>query len=108
MPTVRAAPAVGASHLGVAMAEGGRGEEPQEERGRRLTSGASVCLPVLAAGSGFVRRAELRAFLSKLSKSIPDGVISGLIAYVDTDGDTKTLSQEEFLRMMGEEFLDTL
>jgi hypothetical protein len=38
------------------------------------------------AGSGFVRRAELRSFLGKLSKSIPDGVISGLISYVDTDG----------------------
>ena len=39
-----------------------------------------------ADGSGLVRRNELRAFLSKLSKSIPDQVISGLIAYVDTDG----------------------
>jgi len=35
-------------------------------------------------------------------------VISGLIAYVDTDGDTKTLSQEEFVRMMSEEFLDNI
>jgi len=61
-----------------------------------------------ADGSGLVRRAELRAFLSKLSKSIPDNVISGLISYVDTDGDTKTLSKEEFLRMMSEEFLETL
>ena len=61
-----------------------------------------------ADGSGLVRRAELRSFMSKLSKSIPDGVISGLIAYVDTDGDTKTLSEEEFCRMMSEEFLDTL
>lgn len=59
-----------------------------------------------ADGSGLVRRAELRQFMSRLSKSIPDGVVSGLIAYVDTDGDTKTLSEGEFLRMMSEEFLD--
>jgi len=59
-----------------------------------------------ADGSGFVRRAELRSFLGKLSKSIPDGVISGLISYVDTDGDTKTLSLQEFMKMMGEEFLE--
>lgn len=61
-----------------------------------------------ADGSGLVRRAELRVFLQRLSKSIPDAVISGLIAYVDTDGDTKTLSQSEFLKMMSEEFLDDL
>ena len=61
-----------------------------------------------ADGSGLVRRAELRSFMSKLSKSIPDGVISGLIAYVDTDGDAKTLSREEFVRMMSEDFLDNL
>jgi len=61
-----------------------------------------------ADGSGLARRAELRAFLGRLSKSIPDNVISGLIAYVDTDGDAKTLSEEEFLRMMSEEFLDEL
>jgi len=58
--------------------------------------------------SGLCRRAELRAFLGKLSKSIPDSVISGLISYVDTDGDTKTLSFDEFQRMMSEEFLDEL
>jgi len=61
-----------------------------------------------ADGSGLVRRNELRSFLQRLSKSIPDQVISGLIAYVDTDGDTKTLSQEEFVRMMSEEFLDNI
>ena len=43
-----------------------------------------------------------------LLQSIPDQVISGLISYVDVDGDTKTLSKEEFLRMMAEEFLDDL
>ena len=56
--------------------------------------------------SGLARRAEIRTFLGRLSKSIPDGVISGLISYVDTDGDTKTLSKAEFLKMMSEEFLD--
>ena len=61
-----------------------------------------------ADGSGLVRRAELRSWLQRISKSIPDGVISGLISYVDTDGDTKTLSKSEFLRMMSEEFLDEL
>ena len=55
-----------------------------------------------------IRRAELRKWLATISKSIPDQVISGLISYVDTDGDTKTLSREEFLRMMSEEFLDDL
>ena len=59
-----------------------------------------------ADGSGLVRRAELRAWLQRVSKSIPDGVISGLISYVDSDGDTKTLSKQEFLTMMSEEFLD--
>ena len=61
-----------------------------------------------ADGSGLLRRNELRAFLQRVSKSIPDAVISGLIGYVDTDGDTKTLSKSEFLRMMSEEFLDDL
>ena len=57
-------------------------------------------------GSGFIRRAELRKFLNSVSKSIPDSVISGLISYVDSDGDTKTLSMQEFCRMLGEEFLE--
>lgn len=61
-----------------------------------------------ADGSGMLRRGELRTWLARVSKSIPDSVISGLISYVDTDGDTKTLSKEEFLRMMSEEFLDSL
>jgi hypothetical protein len=57
-------------------------------------------------GSGLIRRAELRRFLATVSKSIPDSVISGLISYVDSDGDTKTLSMQEFCKMLGEEFLD--
>ena len=61
-----------------------------------------------ADGSGLVRRAELRRWLAGVSKSIPDGVISGLISYVDTDGDAKTLSKEEFLKMMSADFLDEL
>jgi len=61
-----------------------------------------------ADGSGLVRRAELRAWLQRVSKSIPDQVISGLISYVDVDGDTKTLSKQEFMRMMSEEFLDSI
>ena len=59
-----------------------------------------------ADGSGLIRRNELRKFLNSVSKSIPDNVISGLISYVDTDGDTKTLSMAEFCKMLSEEFLD--
>lgn len=59
-----------------------------------------------ADGSGLIRRNELRKFLNTVSKSIPDNVISGLISYVDSDGDTKTLSMQEFCKMMSEEFLD--
>ena len=59
-----------------------------------------------ADGSGLIRRNELRKFLNTVSKSIPDAVISGLIAYVDSDGDTKTLSMPEFCKMFSEEFLD--
>ena len=59
-----------------------------------------------ADGSGLIRRAELRKFLNTVSKSIPDSVISGLISYVDSDGDTKTLSMQEFCTMLSEEFLD--
>jgi len=59
-----------------------------------------------ADGSGLVRRAELRSFLKKYSRSTPDQIISGLIDYVDTDGDAKTLSLPEFLKMMSSDFLD--
>lgn len=58
-----------------------------------------------ADGSGLLRRAELQRFLRSLSKSIPDRVLSGLIKYVDSDGDAKTLSMAEFERMMGADFL---
>jgi len=61
-----------------------------------------------ADGSGLIRRNELRKFLNTVSKSIPDNVISGLISYVDSDGDTKTLSMQEFCKMMSEEFLDDI
>jgi Ca2+-binding EF-hand superfamily protein len=72
----------------------------------RYGSMASAFKAIDADGSGLIRRNELRTFLRKLSKSIPDQVISGLISFVDDDGDTKTLSRAEFLKMMGEEFLD--
>ena len=58
-----------------------------------------------ADGSGLVRRAELRSFMSKLSKSIPDGVISGLIDFCDDDGDGKTLSKQEFIKLLSAEYL---
>ena len=43
--------------------------------------------------------------MKKRARQTPDGVISGLIDYVDTDGDVKTLSLHEWLRMMSREFL---
>lgn len=58
-----------------------------------------------ADNSGLVRRGELRTFLRRLSKTIPDKVISALIDYVDSDGDAKTLSLDEFVTMMKEDFL---
>ena len=39
------------------------------------------------------------------SKTTPDLIISGIIDYVDTDGDVKTLSFEEFRKMMQADFL---
>lgn len=68
--------------------------------------GMKACFARIDAdGSGLVRRAELRNFLKKYSRSTPDQVISGLIDYVDTDGDAKTLSLPEFLHMMSSDFL---
>jgi len=69
--------------------------------------GMKACFTKIDAdGSGLVRRAELRNFLKKYSRSTPDNVISGLIDYVDTDGDAKTLSLSEFLKMMQSDFLE--
>ena len=42
----------------------------------------------------------------RYAKSAPDQVISGLIDYVDTDGDVKTLNYEEFAKMMSKSFLN--
>jgi hypothetical protein len=58
-----------------------------------------------ADGSGLLRRAELRRFLARLTKSIPDRVISGLIDFCDNDGDAKTLSKPEFVKLMTADFL---
>jgi len=69
--------------------------------------GMRMCFAKIDAdGSGLARRAELRNFLKKYSRSTPDQVISGLIDYVDTDGDAKTLSLPEFLKMMSADFLE--
>lgn len=43
--------------------------------------------------------------MKKRCTTTPDNVISGLINYVDSDGDTKTLSMAEFTKMMSAEFL---
>ena len=45
------------------------------------------------------------SFLKKRCTTTPDNVISGLINYVDSDGDAKTLSMAEFTKMMSAEFL---
>ena len=59
-----------------------------------------------ADGSGKLRRAELRAFLHSMDKRIPDQVLSGLIDYVDSDADSKTITLDEFVELMAKEHLD--
>ena len=58
-----------------------------------------------ADGSGLVRRKELRTFLKQYSKTTSDQIISGIIDYVDTDGDVRTLSFDEFSKMMQADYL---
>ena len=80
----------------ILMAEFGEGEK-----------GMKACYKMMDAdGSGLVRRAEMRTFMKKFSKATPDNVISGIIDYVDTDGDSKTLSLAEWLKMMSADFLN--
>ena len=55
--------------------------------------------------SGLLRRGELRRFLQHVAKTIPDRVISGLIDYCDDDGDGKTLSKQEFVKLIESEYL---
>lgn len=56
-------------------------------------------------GSGTLRRAELRRFLHDMVKTISDRCISGLIDFCDDDGDGKTLSKDEFVKLMSAEYL---
>jgi len=56
-------------------------------------------------GSGTLRRSELRRFLRGMVKTIPDRVISGLIDYCDNDGDGKSLSKDEFIKMVSADYL---
>lgn len=56
-------------------------------------------------GSGTIRRAELRRFLQTMTKTVGDRVISGLIDFCDDDGDGKTLSTDEFVKLMSAEYL---
>lgn len=58
-----------------------------------------------ADGSGTLRRAELRRFLQRMVKTVPDRVISGLIDFCDDDGDSKTLSADEFIKLIDADFL---
>jgi len=68
--------------------------------------GLEACYACMDAdGSGLVRRAEMRAFMQKRAKATPNNVISGLIDYVDTDGDVRTLSKSEWFKMMSDDFL---
>lgn len=79
----------------ILMAEFGEGQK-----------GLTNCFKAIDAdGSGLVRRKELRDFLKKFSRTTPDSIITGLIDYVDSDGDAKTLSLAEWLKMMSEDFL---
>jgi len=55
--------------------------------------------------SGLLRRAELRRYLGKMSKMLPDRIITGLIDYCDDDGDGKTLSKAEFVKLMKADYL---
>ena len=38
-------------------------------------------------------------------KTVPDRVISGLIDFCDDDGDSKTLSADEFIKLIDADFL---
>jgi len=56
-------------------------------------------------GSGTLRRAEIRRFLNQMTKTLSDRVISGLIDFCDDDGDGKTLSKQEFIKLLSAEYL---
>jgi len=56
-------------------------------------------------GSGTLRRAELRRFLADMVKTVGDRIISGLIDFCDDDGDGKTLSKQEFCKLMSADYL---
>ena len=47
----------------------------------------------------------MRIFLRGLSKEVPDDVLTGLLNYVDTDGDGKSLTYEEFSNMLATDYL---
>lgn len=71
----------------------------------RFSSYSEAFDTIDADGSGLLRRAELRRFLTGMSKMLPDRLISGLIDFCDNDGDAKTLSKEEFIRLMSADYL---
>ena len=56
-------------------------------------------------GSGTLRRAELRRFLATMVKTLSDRLISGLIDFCDDDGDGKSLSKGEFIKLMSADYL---
>ena len=67
--------------------------------GARFESAQKAFDHIDTDGSGLLRRAELRRFLSRMSKTLSDRVISGLIDFCDNDGDSKTLSKTEFVKV---------
>lgn len=77
----------------------------QKAIGQRYASYKEAFRSIDADGSGTLRRSELRRFLQRMVKTIPDRVITGLIDFCDDDGDAKTLSMDEFVKLMSAEFL---
>ena len=71
----------------------------------RYSSFAAAFAEIDKDGSGTLRRAELRRFLRQMVKTIPDRVITGLIDFCDDDGDSKSLSKDEFVKLMSAEYL---
>jgi len=73
--------------------------------GSRFPSYGAAFNSIDKDGSGTLRRSELRRFLQTMVKTIPDRILTGLIDYCDNDGDTRTLSKEEFIKMLKAEYL---
>jgi Ca2+-binding EF-hand superfamily protein len=71
----------------------------------RFASAQAAFDSIDSDASGMLRRGELRRFLVQVAKTIPDRTISGLIDFCDDDGDGKTLSKAEFVKLINAEYL---